>query len=221
MLLLNIRYSSDLQKFDPKDPRFGIRTQRSCHLYYSHGGGGRWLFNNGTFAWSSHNRGTLSPCKDAGCRPHSPSFLSLEDKFPDKLRLSIVRPMLKEGNEWYCNKYRPIRLVSSNVHKYYIEKALWMSCGTSRRYVKYGPGRFGLQQVYSTIFIIVKYVYIIITYEFEAEHNGHVNILIWRPYWARLFIDLRLRGYFEWVRFQVSSLRYLPSIMLVIWGSRL
>lgn len=66
----------------------------------------------------------LSPCKDAGFRPDSPSFLSLEDKFPDKLRLSIVRPMLKEGNERYCNKYRPIRLVSSNVHEYYIEKAL-------------------------------------------------------------------------------------------------
>lgn len=43
-------------------------------------------------------------------------------------------------------------------------------------------------------------------YEFEAEHNGHVNILIWR---TRLLIDLRIRGYFEWVRFQVSTLRYL------------
>lgn len=143
VLFLNIRYSSDLQKLNPKGPRFGICTQRSCHLYYSHGGGCRWLFNNGTFAWSSHNRGTFIAMQ--GCRMSTPlpSILSLEDKFPDKLRLSIVRPMLKEGNERYCNKYRPICLVSSNVLEYYIDKALWMSCVTLRRYVK-----FGLEQVY-------------------------------------------------------------------------
>lgn len=75
MLFLSIRYSSDLQKLNPKDPRFRMRTQRSCHLYCSHGGGCRWLFNNGTFGWSSHNRGTFIAVQGRRMSTPLPKFL--------------------------------------------------------------------------------------------------------------------------------------------------
>lgn len=96
---LNIRYSSDLQKLYPKDPRFGIRTQRSCHLYYSHGGGGRWLFNKGTFAWSSHNRGTFIAVQ--GCRMSTPlpKFLISGRQIPWQAKVVNSKTNAK-GGKW-------------------------------------------------------------------------------------------------------------------------